>query len=360
MSDYKNIFQLVKYLQTATPVHPFLTDDPEGYAWVDSRDSLSEDLEWVNCGRDFPPTQLFPTIISPYLYRGQTEIHIPCYPKIYRGFPLAKRPRELSVKYRTKFLASQIKTLWFISLLQKHPAVHYARKLGIHMDPIAIAQHYGIVTNYLDLTQSIKVAAFFACCEYKDNVWQPKTTGKGVMYRFRPSASLEVLKNIKLVGQVTFPRPGKQKAWCFPLCLGVDFEKMPHIEKFSFSQTLEGSAHYLEMFDLGKALFLEDPAAELANSVLNSKKVPKNFVIQALLRFGCLPNKIDKALKTFKYSLNRYCGLEVKNKGSIAFTKNQIRKIRLYLSEHKEDFKGKAIPVRDSNEWGRSIFKKNR
>lgn len=348
MADYKNICELVKYLQEATPSHPFLKDNPNSYYWVDSRNALSEDLEWVNCGRDFQPAQLFPSIISPYLYRGQTEIFTPCYPKGYRDFPLVKRPRELSVKYRIKFLASQIKTSWFISLLQEHPAVHYARRLGIHMNPIAIAQHYGMATHYLDLTQSIKVAAFFACCENKNKSWQPKTTGKGVIYRFRPAASPEGLKNIELVGQVTFPRPGEQKAWCVPLRFGIDFQKIPFVEKFTFNQTREGSNHYLELFDTGKALFLEDSAAELANSVLISKKVPKDFVIQVLLRFGCLPNKTEKTLITFEHSLKKYCDIKVTKIVAINFTSDQIRKSKLYLSKHKDEFKGRVISVRDS------------
>ncbi|MCX5709300.1 MAG: FRG domain-containing protein [Candidatus Omnitrophica bacterium] len=348
MADYNNIFELVKYFQNTTPVHPFLKDDPNGYTWVDVRNSLPEELEWVNCGSDFPPGKLFPSIFSPYLYRGQSEIYTSCYPKVYRGFPLVKRPRELSVEYRTKFLVSQIKCFWFISLLQKHPAVHYAKKLNIQMNPVAIAQHYGMATYYLDLTKSIEVAAFFACCECKDKAWQPKISGKGVIYRFHTAASPEFLKHMELVGQATFPRPGVQKAWCIPLAFGADFEKVPHVEKLIFNQTPEGSARYLEKFDSGKVLFLEDPAAELASSVLNSKKVPKNFVIQVLLRFGCLPNKIEKTFIKFIHSLNKYCGIEVINKVPIDFTNDQIRKIRLYLSKHKDDFKGRVMTVRDS------------
>jgi len=351
MADYKDIFELVKHLHAvASPPPPFLKNEPDGYVWVDARDSVPEELEWVNCGRDFSPGQLFPLIFSGGLYRGQTKIYSPCYPKAYRGFPLVKRPRELSTKYRTKFLASQVKTLWFISLLEKHPAVHHARRLNIKMKPVAIAQHYGMPTHYIDLTQSIEVAAFFACCECKDKSWQPKTKGIGVIYCFHPLSSPDWFKSTELVGQVTFPRPGEQKAWGVSLCLGADFEKIPSVEKFLFSHTLEGSRHFLEMFDAGKALYLEDPAAELADSIIDSKIVPEDFVIQALLKFGCLPNKLDKTLRIFKKRLNKYCNLEVANKVPIDFTKDQMKKIRLYFSKRKDDFKGRVIPVRKGNQ----------
>ena len=38
----------------------------------------------------------------------------------------------------------------------------------------AIAQHYGIPTNALDITSDLKTALFFACCKYSDKTgWQP-------------------------------------------------------------------------------------------------------------------------------------------------------------------------------------------
>lgn len=344
MGEYKNIFELVKYLKDTTPSSsPFLKCEPDDYYWVDARDSLPEELEWVNCGRDFSQAKLFPAVFSGGLYRGQTDVYSPCWPRAYRRFPLVKRPRELSVKHRISFLASQIKTLWFISLLQKHPAVYHARRLKIQMNPIAIAQHYGMTTPYLDLTQSIEVAAFFASCECRDNTWKPRSIGKGVIYRFGQ------MSNAELIGLVTLPRPGEQKAWVVHLRIGVDFEKLPNVEKFMFNHTRKGSLHYLKMFESGKTLFLEDPAADLAVSIINSRIIPKNFVVQTLLRFGCLPDKLEKTLKIFQSRLAYYCNLEIKNKVSINFSKEQLRKLRVYWSKHKRDYlyTGRVHLVRD-------------
>jgi len=113
-----------------------------------------------------------------------------------------------------------------------------------------------------------------------------------------------------------------------------------------FNHTREGSEHYLKMFDFGKALFSEDPAADLADSVLNSSEVPEDFVIEVLLRFGCFPNKLKRTLGIYKKRLKLHCNLEVKKKVSISFTADEIRKIRSYLTKHKDDFKGKVISVR--------------
>jgi hypothetical protein len=349
MTVYNNIFELIKHLQdSASPPPPFVKNEPNGYHWVDASNHLPEELEWVNCGRDFSPVgQLMPSIFSGGLYRGQTEVYSPCCPRIYRGFPLVKRPRKLSAKYRTRFIAFQIKTMWFISLLREHPAVHHARRLGIRINPVAIAHHYGIPTDYLDFTQSIEVAAFFACCESKNKIWVPKSSGQGVIYRLNsiPSAT-------ELVGLVTLPRPGEQKAWVVPMRLGADFGKAPQAEVFLFNHTPKGSKYYLGMFDYGKILFPEDPASDLADSIMGSNEIPENFVIEALLRFGCFPNKIKKTLAIYKKRLRYYYGLQVKKKVPISFTKEQLKKLRNYWSDHKRDllYRGKVIPVRDAGQ----------
>jgi len=349
MKEYKNIFELVKNFQSSVSRKPssleILKINQGEYYWMDDRDSLPLDLEWVNCGRDFPSAKLLLMENCAGLFRGQTDVYSPCYPKAYRGFSLVKRPRELPEEFRVKFLASQAKTLWYIFLLQKHPAIPYARTRNIVMDLFAIAQHYGMFTPYLDLTQSIEIASFFACCEYRDNAWQPKSTGKGVIYSFGS------MSNATVVGLVTLPRPGLQKAWVVFLPYGVDFEKLPHVEKFVFNHTSEGSKHYFELFNAGKDLFPEDPAEDVARDIINSYSIPKDFVAEALLRFGCIPENIEKTLLIFKDSLNTYCNMMVENSVPIDFTDDQIKNAEICLTEYAykfNDFKGCVLPVRTS------------
>jgi hypothetical protein len=347
MKEYKNIFELVKDFQdlasrTANPLEILKIRQGE-YYWADDSDSLPLDLEWVNCGKDFPSAKLILMESSVGLFRGQADVYSPCYSKAYRGFPLVKRPRELLEEYRVKFLALQAKTLWYIYLLQKHPAIPYARVRNIKMNNFAIAQHYGMSTPYLDLTQSIEIASFFACCEYRDNAWQPKLTGKGVVYSFGP------MSNCELFGLVTFPRPVSQKAWFVFLPFGVDFEKLPQVKKFVFNHTPEGSKHYLEMFNSGKDLFPGDPAEDIAKDIINSGAIPKDFVEESLSRFGCIPENLKKTLSIFKDSLNEYCNLAVEDNIPIDFTDDQIKRAEDCLAKHAErfnDFKGWVRPVR--------------
>ncbi|MFA5316712.1 MAG: FRG domain-containing protein [Dehalococcoidales bacterium] len=347
MADYKSIFELVKHFNSLTscvPNHLEILKIKQGdYYWADDCDSLPPDLEWVNCGKDFPSAKLVLMENHAGLFRGQTDVYSPCYSKAYRGFPLVKRPRELSEENRVRFLVSQAKTLWYIHLLQKHPSVLCAKIRNIKMDPYSIAQHYGMSTPYLDLTQSIEIASFFACCEYRDNAWQPKLAGKGVIYSFAPILDAE------MIGLVTFSRPVLQKAWFIFLPLGEDFEKVSRVDKLIFNHTPEGSRYYLEKFNYGKDLFPEDPAADLARDIITSNSIPKNFISEALLRFGCIPDNIEKTLSTFKDSMNKYCNLAVEDNVPIFFTDDQIKKAESCFAKHADrfnDFKGYVRPVR--------------
>ena len=349
MREYKNIFELVKDFhdlasRTENPLDILKIRQGE-YYWADDRDSLPPDLEWVNCGKDFPSAKLLLMESSADLFRGQTDVYSPCYSKAYRGLPLVKRPRELSEEFRVKFLASQAKTLWYVFLLQKHPAISYARARGIIMNPLAIAQHYGMPTPYIDLTQSIEIASFFACCEYRDNAWQPKLKGKGVVYSFGPMSASNP------IGLVTFSRPVLQKAWFIFLPFGIDFEKLSHVEKFVFNHTPEGSRHYLQLFNSGNDLFPEDPAEDIAKEIINSCSIPKNFIVEALLRFGCISENVEKTFPIFRDNLSKYCDLAVEDSVPVDFTDDQIKSAESFLAKHAKkfnDFKGWVRPVRMS------------
>lgn len=106
-------------------------------------------------------------LVKNVYYRGQTKKYSPCYPSLYR---------KLSAKER---LLERVKLCEFSILLQKHPCSHLFNRgivngLGngtseyhqLSIDDEALAQHYGIKTEYLDVTVDKWVAAFFACCDY--------------------------------------------------------------------------------------------------------------------------------------------------------------------------------------------------
>lgn len=64
-----------------------------------------------------------------------------------------------------RVVADAARTFVFYGELDRHPAMRWAARLGLEIGNIEIAQHYGIRTSLLDVTESPEVALFFATHE---------------------------------------------------------------------------------------------------------------------------------------------------------------------------------------------------
>ncbi len=123
-------------------------------------------------------------------YRGENNIYDTCVPAIYRNNPSD-----------TQILIEKLKVLEFISITKTFPQVLFAEKDRLDVRYEALAQHYGLKTDIIDVTSDICVAAFFATHEYDvgTNRYLPKTSGCGVL-RFRHGLFLFPDENTELIG----------------------------------------------------------------------------------------------------------------------------------------------------------------
>lgn len=101
-----------------------------------------------------------------YYYRGENAYYKKSNASIFR--------QPLSEDYETReiqLLISQLRIVEFSRWLNRLAFV----KQWPYGDVAhgAIAQHYGIATNAIDITSELRVALFFACCKYVDDKWQP-------------------------------------------------------------------------------------------------------------------------------------------------------------------------------------------
>jgi hypothetical protein len=226
---------------------------------------------------------LMPTPEPRYLYRGQVRRYSPCLPSIFRGVAkpargLEELPRVMALGITTNVLRSA----WYCQLLDNHPVIGWASRRQLYLDRMALAQHYGIPTGYMDFTESIEVALFFATHELANGVSKPCDNGTGILYRIDLLAVPETAREefLRPIGIQPFARPFRQWAWTYELTLGQDFEACPWVEAVEFAQDEAFSRAVATVAEQSGSLFPPDFLADLAMLVNQSNVLPENLAWQ--------------------------------------------------------------------------------
>lgn len=261
---------------------------------------------------------------STYLYRGQNIEFIPCIPTLYRN-----NPSEVEI-----FL-NRMRLVVFKHLLNSYPIINgFFKKNHFFIDVEGLAQHYGLKTSVLDLTNSLEVALFFATCYYdkssnKYEYYVGNNIHHGILYVFDPYFDNEPVPplhteflngNIRPIGLQPFRRPAVQKGFSLRIKKG-DSVKC-YIYRFTFSS--EDSKHYYDKFEGGSKLFIQDDIAD------------KTLAISKLLEFSY--KTFDETYSLFRpkgYSKTKLKKLLKNNLGVlfnsklpyILFSKDESKKI---------------------------------
>ena len=226
------------------------------------------------------------------LFRGQTARHVPMIPSIARGL----KTSDLGEMWRAP-IADQAQVIlrlaqswWFSKELDRHPVAQHAKDQHLDLNPIGLAQHYGIPTGYLDLSDDFDVSAFFATCRETGQGWQPAEEGTGIIYR----VSLRELKEEAFthylpLGPQSLPRPTEQGAWVAELPMCHSFEGWHGVSRLQFRHERHVAEHFLEMFAGGSKLFPPDPLADVASEILNCRELPVDLVDAAIQSFASDP-----------------------------------------------------------------------
>ena len=169
----------------------------------------------------------------------------------YRGQTDAGR-REIPTIYRNStaeaVIADRVKLKDFALAVQRFPQVRFARAHQLQVDLLALAQHYGLRTDLLDLTSDITVAAFFATTRCREGVFHPVTEGVGSISCFFALPGLEADLPFHLVGLQPFQRPGKQCAFGVRLQPEEDLSSLMRGPSLRFRQNAEAGQAFLELF----------------------------------------------------------------------------------------------------------------
>ena len=231
---------------------------------------------------------LMPTSRTPYtFYRGQNHYYEPCKPSLNR-FKGEQLFRER--------LRSCLQTAEMILVMRTHPVIRFIEANPINIGNLTqvhlaimydgLAQHYGIKTCYLDLTNDIWTAAFFAATQSSDNItYYPFTIDEstafensyGVLYRrvFDCSSpeSESDLNEIRPIGLQYFNRPGRQCGFVRKMSETEDFNSLSQWQRIFFRHDNSANRLIYTLSLFGKKYMPDDAFADVVKSIISQKKV---------------------------------------------------------------------------------------
>jgi hypothetical protein len=249
-----------------------------------------------------------------FLYRGQNKRWPTCVPSVLRGDP--GRGPDASAeaeRFRAKYVLSRIQVAQLELLLREHPFTKLADKhhLVIHYD--SLAQHYGIPTDWLDLTSSPRIAAFFAVARLNADgkTWIPAEEETGVMYRVRHREVPNFWEHFMVVGHGVAGRPGRQHAYGVRIRRGFDFAANPFVETHEFRRDEDAAREVMAMFDGGAKLYPSDCIAGLTEMVRDIRSLTFAAVRHALNRDGCPPQELTRQVEGAAMLMSSMLNLDV-------------------------------------------------
>lgn len=225
-------------------------------------------------------------INNPYIYRGQ-NIN---YAKL---IPTALRDDQKNIVTNC---VSWVQKQEFLEFFKTTPYYKRCKTFQVFdcvydFDLEAVAQHYGFISNYIDVTKEMYIAMFFAYTQYdfeKDEYFpiQDFTNYSPVLYVGNIKDIYKDYNNaFKIVGFQSVLRPRLQHAMALD-ATNPDLKSKFEIIELPKSPTMALGIY--NQFRNGETIFPKDYISFIAKTIRNSEKLNKNFVQEY-----CSLNKIE-------------------------------------------------------------------
>lgn len=210
---------------------------------------------------------LLPTALDQsYVFRGQTKFYNECLPTLYRQQDITEEEE----------LIERLRCCEFEVYLKQLPQVADFEQRNFNIDFVGLAQHYGLKTDVIDLTNSLDVALFFAMCNMSDDgkTFHPQEEDKdyiGYIYAVGTTEFANGANDIKslfdgrlsAIGMQPFYRPGNQRGFGLHLKKGESLTGL----LYSFNYTKADSALVYRFFSNGDVLWHEDNISRVAREI---------------------------------------------------------------------------------------------
>ena len=237
-------------------------------------------------------------------YRGENQVFSKSQPSLYRTLEKFPSPADREL-YR--FIANMRIAEFGTFLCRLGIVQFWLQNYGsVLFEPLA--QHYGLETEWLDITSDFDVALFFATCKWQDGKWQPldeqdiQHHPMGVIFHIPQwqarnamlMSGLEVsgmenqliLNNVILpIGYQPFMRCHSQYAYGIHMDEPFPLQEDYTFEKLHFHHSVELSRKVFEMMDGGRKIYPQEGLDEFADTI------------------ACIKNATTFSEEAFEYAL---------------------------------------------------------
>jgi hypothetical protein len=232
-------------------------------------------------------TRLVPMSLIPNAYyRGQSSYYADCKPALYRAGMNGDDifvERLKACEFQLLIETYPMYQIFLQGIAVKNPDGRQ-EPIQFAIDTLALAQHYGIKTELVDLTCDKWVAAFFAATDYdkETDTYHPITDKHryGIMYHYGDSAAIGFEKTyLRAVGLQPFPRPGEQAGFVLELAKDENLNRLKSCEKIKFRHDARVSELIFNYTNRGNSLFPKDILDDKALVIKNNDKNNKDGVV---------------------------------------------------------------------------------
>lgn len=237
------------------------------------------------------------SIMQPNFFRGEKKIYPSILPSMYR------------TNDSTDILISKLKIKQFETTLKNFPRIIDDLNSDADVDFIALAQHYGLNTNLIDITSNILVAAFFATNNCDKN-YSVQEEGIGVLKVFPTAYMFEngtLNKNSRFhfEGIQPFRRPAIQDALGFEIKEDENIDYMFSSVKFKHNKKYNELIRKQFCYEKQCILFPNELISNIATKIKLSQKISKNvvekFCIENNLNIEDIKNKLKGKIRIVAY-----------------------------------------------------------